>query len=53
MLADVRRGGLTEIEAINGAVVRKGRELGLPTPVNETLYLLVNRAIAVNNELRL
>lgn len=31
----------TEIETINGAVVREGKRLGVPTPVNETLYHLV------------
>jgi 2-dehydropantoate 2-reductase len=41
MLADVLRGVPTEIEAINGAVVREGRRLGLATPVNELLLQLV------------
>ncbi len=41
MLADVRRGSPTEIEAINGAVVRLAGELGRPAPLNRTLYLLV------------
>ena len=31
----------TEIESANGAIVRFGRELGIPTPYNETIYLLV------------
>lgn len=30
-----------EIEAINGVVVRKGKELDLPTPYNSTLYALL------------
>ncbi len=37
MLQDVRRGKRTEIDAINGAVVRAGRRLGIPTPVNAAL----------------
>lgn len=41
MLADVRRGSPTEIEAINGAVVRMAESLGIPAPLNRTLYLLV------------
>jgi 2-dehydropantoate 2-reductase len=45
MLQDVMRGAPTECDAINGAVVRWGEHLGVPTPVNETLYRLV-RAIA-------
>ena len=34
MLQDVLRGAPTEIDVINGAVVAKGREVGVPTPVN-------------------
>lgn len=36
---DARR--KTEIEAINGAVIRKARELGISTPINDTLTALV------------
>lgn len=38
MLQDLGRGAPTEIEALNGAVVREGRRLGVPTPVNEALW---------------
>ena len=38
---DVDRNKETEIEAINGAVTAFGEELGIPTPVNRTLTLLV------------
>ncbi len=41
MLQDALRGAPTEIETICGAVVREGARLGVPTPVNETLYRLV------------
>lgn len=41
MLQDVLRGSLTEIAAINGAVVREGQRLGVPTPVNALLTTLV------------
>lgn len=37
MLQDVRAGRRTEIEAINGAVVRKARLLGLDVPENESM----------------
>jgi len=40
-LQDVLRGRRTEIDSLNGYVVRRGRELGVPTPVNHTLYALV------------
>lgn len=35
---DLRRGGRLEIDGLNGAVVRAGRAVGVPTPVNATLY---------------
>lgn len=44
MLQDVRNKRFTEIEAINGYIVRKGTELGIPTPVNTELVRQV-RAI--------
>ncbi len=41
MLQDILRGGRTEIEAINGALLRNARALGIGAPVNETLYCLI------------
>ncbi len=41
MLADVRECRRTEVDYINGAVAELGRRLGVPTPYNELLYLLV------------
>lgn len=41
MFQDILRGAQTEIESINGAVVREGKKLGVPTPINETLWHLV------------
>jgi 2-dehydropantoate 2-reductase len=38
---DVDKKKKTEIDAINGAVVRFGKEAGIPTPVNETLTSLM------------
>jgi 2-dehydropantoate 2-reductase len=38
---DIDRGRPTEIDAINGAIVSYGRELGVPVTVNETLAQLV------------
>jgi 2-dehydropantoate 2-reductase len=38
---DVARGKPTEIDHLNGFVVRRGRALGVPTPVNQTLHALV------------
>jgi len=43
MLQDVSRGAPTEIGAICGAVIRAGREVGAPTPVNVALCRLVRR----------
>lgn len=41
MLQHVEAGKRTEIDALNGAVVREGRRLGIATPFNEALTLLV------------
>jgi len=41
MYDDWKAGRPTEIEYLNGYIVRKGRELGIPTPVNETLTALI------------
>ncbi len=38
---DIARGKRTEIDSLNGYVVRHGKELGIPVPVNQTLYTLV------------
>lgn len=38
---DVQRGRPTEIDALNGYVVRRGDELGVAVPVNRTLHALV------------
>lgn len=37
MLQDVKRQRRTEVEAINGYLVKKGKEAGIPTPLHETL----------------
>jgi len=41
MLQDIRAGRRTEIDAMNGAIVRYGRECGVATPTNEILTLLI------------
>ena len=38
---DLARHKPSEIDYLNGYIVRKGRELSIPTPVNRTLYALV------------
>ncbi len=38
---DLARGKPTEIEHLNGFVVRRGAALGVPTPANRALYALV------------
>jgi 2-dehydropantoate 2-reductase len=48
---DIARGKPTEIDSLNGLLVRKGTELGISTPVNQTLHILVKlleQASAVN-----
>ena len=41
MLQDVQRGRPTEIDWINGEIVRRGRQHSVPTPVNEALLQLL------------
>jgi 2-dehydropantoate 2-reductase len=41
MFQDVSAGRPTEIDSINGAVAREGRRLGVATPVNEAITLLI------------
>jgi 2-dehydropantoate 2-reductase len=41
MLQDILKGRPSEIDVINGAVVRKGAENGVPTPVNQMLTQLI------------
>lgn len=41
MLQHMEHGRRTEIDALNGALVREGAALGVPTPFNEALTMLV------------
>jgi 2-dehydropantoate 2-reductase len=43
LLQDVMRGRRTEVNELNGYVVREGRRLGVPTPFNEAIVREVNR----------
>jgi 2-dehydropantoate 2-reductase len=51
MLQDLLRGAPTECDAINGAVVREGKRLKVPTPVNDVLYQLIKAAVHGNEGL--
>jgi len=42
MLQDIKAGKRTDIDALNGAVVRMGREHGIETPINEMLVCLID-----------
>ena len=46
MLQDYRRGKKTEIDAINGVIVREAEARGVPAPVNEQLYRQVRNLTA-------
>jgi 2-dehydropantoate 2-reductase len=41
MLQDVLAERATEIDALNGGIVRFGREQGVPTPMNQTVAALI------------
>jgi len=49
MLQDLERGRRTEIDAINGAVWRRGAEHGIKTPVNATLTRLIHAVEATHD----
>ena len=42
MLQDVRGGKKTEIDFINGKIVREGERLGIPVPYNESIWASVS-----------
>jgi len=50
MLQDVRARRRTEIDAINGAIVREGEKLGIEVPLNRALTLLVQAIEASYSE---
>ena len=41
---DLNRSRLTDIDALNGYIARRGAELGVPVPVNHALFTLVKLA---------
>ena len=43
MLQDLEKGKLTEVDAINGAVVDFGRKVGCPTPMNEKVVEIIHQ----------
>lgn len=50
MSRDDTAGRPLEHEALSGAVVRRGRALGVPTPVNQALYALLRLKVAARTE---
>lgn len=48
MLQDFDRGGMTEIDFINNAIVREGEKLGIETPCNNAISKLVRSMEVVN-----
>ncbi|MGY0194407.1 ketopantoate reductase family protein [Leptothrix sp. BB-4] len=55
MLQSLEKGSVTEVDFIHGAVVRAGRQHGIPTPVNATLVACIKgieRALVVNTNAR-
>lgn len=46
LLQDVMKSRRTEVDYLNGYVVRKGREVGVPTPTNEAIVGIAKRVEA-------
>ena len=42
MLQDLEKGKLTEVDAINGAVLEYGRKVGCPTPMNDRVVEIIH-----------
>jgi 2-dehydropantoate 2-reductase len=50
MLQDAKRKAKTEVEMITGALVREGDRLGVPVPINRTIYNLISMISSHYNE---
>jgi 2-dehydropantoate 2-reductase len=46
-LADLKRGGRTELDALMGAVARLGRQVGVPTPVHDAAVAAFGAALGL------
>lgn len=52
MLQDIQRGKRTEIDALNGAIVRLGRKYGVKMPANEIVTLMIKAKEKFNEDSR-
>jgi len=43
VLQDHLKGRYSEVDQLNGLIVKKGREAGVPTPLNEAITALTHR----------
>ncbi len=50
MLQDIRRKSPTEIDAICGEIIREGKRLNVPTPVNNLLFQLVQAQVDLSGK---
>ena len=46
-LQDIRRGAPTEIDQINGAIVKEGLRIGIPVPVNQIVWQLIQAKVDI------
>ncbi len=51
-LLDVERGGPNELDILSGAIVRFGRQAGVPTPIHETVVAALSAAAAARKDRR-
>ncbi len=49
MLQDIRRGAPTEVDAILGGILKAAQQINVPTPMTETVYMLLKARIAISS----
>ena len=49
MVQDIENGRLTEIDFLNGAIVKMGRDVGINTPFHQSIVLMIHAREKIKN----